>query len=261
MTLALSAAIAGALYLASGTASAEPAGSYRATCSGISSTWRTLSATCRTRDGRWNETELDNYRDCSGDIANINGELRCADDGDRRGDRDDDGAWGDRGDHGGRGDWTPRGSYHDSCRNEEVSRGTLTAECKDRWGRWRDTELDNFRSCRGDIYNDNGNLRCRRDEGDDEGSGPGGWERPRITLYRHSGFRGDSRSFDSDVPDLRGAGFSNVASSAYVRGGVWQLCAKPYYRGYCVTIDRNVQNFAGTGLNDDVESVRLLRRR
>ncbi len=263
LTTALSVAvISGALSLIGGTASADPSpgGSYRATCNGINAERGTLSATCRTRDGRWNDTELDRYRDCSGDIANIDGQLRCSrgeDDGDRWGGDRGHGDDGDRGDdHGG--GWTPRGSYHETCRNEGASHGTLRAECRDRSGRWRYSELENFRSCDGDIYNDSGILRCRH--GDDDRSGDRGYGRAQITLYKDSDYRGSSRTFDSDVPDLNSYGFGNAASSANVRGGAWQLCSRPYYRGRCVTIDRNVRNFDGTGLNDEIESLRPLRR-
>ena len=61
----------------------------------------------------------------------------------------------------------PRGSYRDTCRDENVEGDTLKAECQDRNGRWRYTELQSFRSCRGDIANVNGMLRCRRDDDDD----------------------------------------------------------------------------------------------
>ena len=256
------AAITGALSLIPGTASADPspAGSYRATCNDINAERGTLSASCRTRDGRWTDTELDHYRDCSGDIANIDGQLRC-----RRGDDDGD-RWGDDHDHGDDHDrvgdhdrgWTPRGSYHETCRNEDARHGTLRAECRDRSGRWRYSELDNFRSCDGDIYNDSGNLRCRH--GDDDRWGDRGYGRAQITLYKDSEYRGRSRTFNTDVPDLSTYGFSNAASSANVRGGTWQVCSKPYYRGRCMTIDGNVDNFDRTGLNDDIESLRLLPR-
>jgi len=257
------AAISGALLLIGGTANADPspAGSYRASCNDISAERGRLAASCRTRDGRWTYTELDHYRDCSGDIANIDGQLRCSrgeEEGDRWGDGRDHGDDRDRGDDHDSG-WTPRGSYHDSCRNERASHGTLRAKCRDRYGRWRYSDLENFRSCEGDIYNDNGALRCRHGR-DDERWGGGGDGRSEITLYKDSEFRGGSRTFDRDVPDLSTYGFADAASSAALRGGVWQVCTRPNYRGRCVTIDRNVSNFDGTGLNDQIESLRPLRR-
>jgi hypothetical protein len=106
--------------------------------------------------------------------------------------------------------------------------------------------LDNFRECRGDIANDNGHLVCSRG---------GRWG--RITLYQHERFGGRSRAFDDDQPWL--GDFADMASSAYVQGGRWQLCTRRYYRGRCVTIDVNIGNFNALGINDRVESLRRVR--
>src|SRR5258706_14634983 len=150
-TIALGvAAITGALSLIPGTASADPspAGSYRATCNDISAERGTLSASCRTREGRWTDTELDRYRDCWGDIANIDGQLRC-----RRGDDDGD-RWGDDHDHGGdhdrdgdRGGWMPRGSYQGTCRSEGAPHRPVRTECRGRFGRRGSLGTGKLRSC------------------------------------------------------------------------------------------------------------------
>jgi hypothetical protein len=294
-----------------------PPGSYQQSCTGINADWRTLSATCRTRNGSWTYTELEDYRRCNADITNDNGNLRCADD-DQGGDddRQRDGDWRDQRDHNG---WAPRGSYQQSCRNIDIDDGTLTAECQDRRGRWRYTELDDFRRCPGDITNADGMLRCvdgdRRGDDDTQdlprgswrascrnyrlygsvlyaecrtrygrfsqssidvrqcrreisnvdgrlvcGDGYDGHERPvSITLFKHSNFDGKSRTITNDVPDLNVLGFGNIASSAVVQGGVWQVCDQPSYRGYCIVIDRSNSNFVALGFNDRAESVRRLR--
>jgi hypothetical protein len=44
-----------------------------------------------------------------------------------------------------------------------------------------------------------------------------------------------------------------------VQGGVWQLCDRPNYRGFCVVIDRSVGNLWTLGFNDRTESVRRIR--
>lgn len=146
-----------AFAMTGGTAQAAPvpAGSYQQSCRDITAGGGVLVATCRRR-GEWNYTTLADYRDCDGDIANVNGRLTCVR-SPRHDDDDDD-------------DWSPRGSYQATCRRERVEDGTLIAECVDRNGRWRYTELQNYRSCRGDIVNSDGMLRCRRapDDGDDD---------------------------------------------------------------------------------------------
>lgn len=68
----------------------------------------------------------------------------------------------------------PRGSYRDSCRSIRDRGDTLTAECRDNRGRYRQTAL-RYRGCRGDIGNDNGQLVCGgRPGGPGWGGGPGG---------------------------------------------------------------------------------------
>ncbi|MFM9864741.1 MAG: beta/gamma crystallin-related protein [Micropepsaceae bacterium] len=300
------------VFASAGAAQAEyaPPGSYNRTCSDIETTWNTLSASCRTRNGSWNYTTLRNYRDCDGDIANRNGRLECVG---RYNDDDDNGD-----DYGG---WLPQGSYRNSCRNASIEGSTLTAECRDNFGRFRYTELPGYRSCR-DIVNSNGMLRCRRDDyddGDDDnsdgrlpggswratcqngrvyggvlyatcrdnygswrastvdlrncrtnvvnengrlvcgGSGGGGGGYSRITIYRHTNYAGRSRTFSNDVPDLSGYAFNNLTSSVVVQGGVWQLCDKPNYRGYCVIVDRSQSNLWAFGFNDRTESLRRIR--
>src|SRR5262245_61510773 len=102
-------------------AATPPSGTYQQSCRDITAGGGVLVATCR--KGRdWNYTTLADYRDCDGDIANVNGRLSCV--RDRRDDDDDDG------------DWAPRGSYQATCRRIQVEQGTLTAECVDRNGRW-----------------------------------------------------------------------------------------------------------------------------
>ena len=295
-----------------------PPGTYQQTCTSISVQWDVLSAQCRTRNGNWNFTNLRDFRNCEGDIANIDGRLQCTGNW-------DDGNNDDNDDNDNDGGWLPRGSYRDTCRNEEVQGATLTAECRDRFGRWRYTELDNFRSCRGDIANIDGMLNCRRDQDDggyddDEDDNDGGYGLPggtwrqscrnarmygsvlysecrdrlgrwrqtsldvrncrnvtnvngqlacssggggggygRITLFRETSFSGRSRVLTTDVPDLNLMGFGNVTSSVVVQGGVWQLCDRPNYRGYCVIIDRSQPNLWAYGFNDRAESVRRIR--
>lgn len=271
-----------------------PRGSYRETCRRARVSEGTLTAECVDRNGNWRYAELVNFRACQGDIANQNGRLVCRDDDD---DGDDDG-------------WVPNGSYRDTCRRARILDGTLTAECRDATGRYRYTELPNFRSCRGDIANVNGILRCRFDEDYELPSGPwrqscrnaringsvlraqcrdasgfwrdtsldlrqcdrnvwnqngrlacgpGGGGYGRITLYKHTNYGGKSRTFATDVPDLNPYAFGNQASSAVVQGGVWQLCDRPNFRGYCVIIDRSNANLWTLGFNDRTESVRRIR--
>lgn len=276
-----------------------PSGSYQGSCDNISAYDDTLRARCQTEEGDWINSRLDDYSECDGDIGNIDGRLTCS-----RDDRRD-----DRGDYG-----IPPGSYQETCRNERVESGDLIADCADRNGRLRHSELQNHRFCRGDISNDNGNLRCNRDDDADDGyatpsgtwrltcrdhrvsrnilsaecrdrfgrwvetsvdlrscrqgvsnvngrlvcvvTSPLGW---RISLYKNVGYRGTGRTFIGDIPDLARYGLANVVSSAYLRSGAWQLCTRTYYRGQCVVLRSSVPNLARLGINNRVRSLRRVR--
>jgi len=75
------AAIAGAamlLPLAAGPAAAQvPGGSYLQSCRDAHMRGGRLIATCRTEEGRWNRTALDNVGRCAGGVANSDGRLVC----------------------------------------------------------------------------------------------------------------------------------------------------------------------------------------
>jgi hypothetical protein len=58
-------------------AQAPPRGSYRQSCRDISISGTALQATCQTESGDWQTTSFPNPADCPGDMANLNGALRC----------------------------------------------------------------------------------------------------------------------------------------------------------------------------------------
>lgn len=132
---------------------AAPTGDYSQTCRDISMRSNTMRARCQTRNGDWVDTSLDSYNRCSSGIANVDGHLRCV--GDRYGD----------GDRDRNNDYGPRGSYSQTCRDIQVRGDSLSARCQDTYGEWRQTSLDSFRSCVGDIVNDDGRLQCTRSGG------------------------------------------------------------------------------------------------
>jgi len=140
-----------------------PRGSYRQSCRNIRVRANALRARCRTRRGYWNRTHLYYFRRCRGDIANINGNLRCV----------------QRPIQVQPGGHIPRGSYRRTCRNIRVRNGNLKATCKTRRGYWNRTRLYNYRRCHSGIANINGNLRCDRRYPGHHSSVPRG-------SYRHS---------------------------------------------------------------------------
>ena len=70
----------------------------------------------------------------------------------------------------------PNGSYRQTCRDIRSNGYTLYARCQRVDGDWHNSSLD-FRNCRGQIINDNGNLRCPESgyAPPAAGYGSGGW--------------------------------------------------------------------------------------
>lgn len=62
----------------------------------------------------------------------------------------------------------PYGSYQQTCRDVRTNGDRLFARCQRVDGGWNDTSLD-FRNCRGEVINDNGNLRCGGGGNDNRG--------------------------------------------------------------------------------------------
>lgn len=118
-------------------AEALPAGSFQQTCRNMSADGGTLRGQCRTRSGNWPGTELQNFRQCVGDINNQDGQLHCN-----------------------RGAAPPGGSYLQSCRDVWMDFGTLHASCLNRAHAWIPSQLADVAHCRSEINNQEGVLRC-----------------------------------------------------------------------------------------------------
>src|SRR2546423_1836879 len=114
-----------------------PQGSYLQSCQNIRTHGDRLSARCKTKDGNWRDTSMDDYRRCTTDIGNDDGNLRCS--------------------TGGRqynGYGRPQGSYLQSCQDIRTHGHRLTARCPAKDGSWRDTSMDDYDRCTTDIGND-----------------------------------------------------------------------------------------------------------
>lgn len=134
----------------------------------------------------------------------------------------------------------PDGSYRASCKNMRATANVLRANCETRRGGHVETRLNGYRSCRGDIANDNGRLICRE---------------PDLTLYEHSRYRGRALFIDNDLATMARS-FDDRTSSIRVRRGDWHVCADSNYGGRCVTVSADVPDLARLGLNDRISSVR-----
>jgi CVNH domain len=140
-----------------------PSGSYAQSCQDIHVGGDDLHARCQTRDGGWHETKLDDYNKCRGDILNDNGNLKCVVGA----------TYGAPGVAGGYPAGLAGASYTQTCKDIKSHGDHLEARCKTPNGEWHNTNLDDFKKCRGQIINDNGNLRCVAVAAY---SGPGGYQ-------------------------------------------------------------------------------------
>jgi len=109
-------------------------------------TFDELEARCKNNHGNWQNTSLDDYRKCHGQIVNQDGALRCV--------AASAGAGGVLG--------VPGGSYTQSCGNIQVEGDDLKADCASNSGETRSTHLDDYQKCKSDIINDDGHLRCSK---------------------------------------------------------------------------------------------------
>ena len=71
----------------------------------------------------------------------------------------------------------PPGSYQQTCKNIDMRNDVLAANCQDSSGHWQSVLLRDVGSCRSDIINDDGALRCSRGvgyQGGNQAGVPGG---------------------------------------------------------------------------------------
>lgn len=118
-----------------------PNGSYKDTCRMIQVIGGTLIAQCQKKDGTWRNSTL-RYETCEGDIRNENGELKCKQKAKPV-------------------KPLPKGSYKSTCKDIRVDGDYLRAKCEKRNGGWNNTKIK-YKKCSGDIWNDNGELRCKK---------------------------------------------------------------------------------------------------
>jgi hypothetical protein len=77
---------------------------------------------------------------------------------------------------------------------------------------------------------------------------------PRLVLYQNPGFRGRSVTIDAAVPTLNF--FGDLAGSADIAGGRWELCDRPRFGGNCVTVTESVRDLRSLNLRGAIVSVR-----
>ncbi len=118
-----------------------PPGSYKKTCKNYKViSFGMLWAQCEKADGSYEVSTL-KFPQCEGDISNQNGKLTCKTKQNP-------------------GKKPPSGSYQQSCKDIRVESSKLKASCERTNGTWNNTKLD-YKKCKGDISNNNGQLTCK----------------------------------------------------------------------------------------------------
>ncbi len=168
----------------------------------------------------------------------------------------------------------PPGNYFETCRNVSTfgfgPDATMTAECRDRNGGWRQTSI-RFAGC-DRIENRNGQLSCRPSEGyippppgpgygdrGDRGDRDGRRGQASLTLFSTPDFGGQPFQTFSEITNLPKQ-YNDRAMSVRIDGRrAWQLCTDSDFRGHCQVFDHDVRDLRQFGMGGQISSMRPVR--
>ena len=117
--------------------------SFSFTCNEITIKSNIIKAKCLDMSGNPHESKLRNWKQCSSDIANINGILRCQEDYLLQENHKSD-------------------SFLQTCVSVTYSGQSIEAICQKVNRTWEQTQLLDVNTCSGNIANFNGSLHCKR---------------------------------------------------------------------------------------------------
>ena len=113
--------------------------SFQQSCHEIHIKKRNIQASCLKSNGAVIQTNLRNWKKCSGDIANQNGKLHCN----------------EKVEH-----TNINGSFLQTCASITFNGQNIQAICQKMNGEWMQTHLFYANTCKGDIANLDGHLQC-----------------------------------------------------------------------------------------------------
>lgn len=165
-----------------------------------------------------------------------------------------------------RGAQPPPGNYFQTCRNVSTygfgRDATMTAECRDRDGRWRSSSV-RFDGC-DRIENRDGILSCLPAVGyPPPRPGPGFDDRdrgrPTLTLFSTPNFGGRPFTTQGDITNLP-RDYNDRAMSLRIDGRrAWMVCTDSDFRGRCQVFDHDVADLRQFGLAAQISSMRPVR--
>ncbi len=82
----------------------------------------------------------------------------------------------------------------------------------------------------------------------------------QVTFYEGEAFRGRAFSSARQVENFQRTGFNDLASSAIVDRGRWEVCEDARFEGRCVVLrPGNYESLRGMGMNNRISSMRPVR--
>jgi uncharacterized protein YcfJ len=79
----------------------------------------------------------------------------------------------------------------------------------------------------------------------------------QITFYQGEGFRGRAFTAERALPNFKGGGVNNFASSVVVERGNWEVCTEAGFRGSCAVLRKgSYDSLRSMGMNNRISSVR-----
>ena len=166
----------------------------------------------------------------------------------------------------------PPGNYFQTCRNISTfgfgPDATMTAECRERAGRWRQTSI-RYSGCER-VENIDGALSCiqSRDHGPPPPAyGPPGPDydrgerrgRAAITLFSGTNFSGQPFFADHEFTNLPRE-YNDRAMSLHIEGRrAWMVCVNSDFKGRCEVFDHDVTDLREFGLGGQISSMRPVR--
>jgi Beta/Gamma crystallin len=171
-----------------------------------------------------------------------------------------------------RGAQPPPGNYFQTCRNVSTygfgRDATMTAECRDRGGRWRSTSI-RFAGC-DRIDNRDGALFCLPaggypppgpgPGGPGPGPGPGpGMGVPTLTLFSAPNFGGRPFTTQRDITNLPRQDNDRAMSLRIEGRRPWMVCTDSDFRGRCQVFDHDVADLRQFSLAGKISSMRPTR--